>query len=67
MLHRPWARVHLTENPTTHRVPTVVLMILRAAATALAGVTGLYVLAWRLAVSLDETEATATGLVVRLS
>ena len=42
-------------------------MILRAAATALAGVTGLYVLAWRLAVSLEETESTTSGLVVRLS
>jgi hypothetical protein len=33
-------------------------MILRAAVTTLAGVTGLYLLAWRIAVSLDEkTEA----------
>ena len=46
----------------------MVLMILRATATALAGVTGLYVLAWRLAVSLDETDGATTGpLVARLS
>ncbi len=66
MLRGPWVRDHLLESLTTHRVPTVVLMILRAAATALAGVTGLYVIAWRLAVSLDETDATTTGLVIRL-
>ena len=43
-------------------------MFIRSAATALAGATGLYVLVWRLAVSLDETEGALTGpLVVRLS
>ena len=42
-------------------------MILRAAATTLIGVAGLYLLAWRIAVSLDEMVETDQGvLVVRL-
>jgi hypothetical protein len=39
-------------------------MILRATATTVACVTGLYLLAWRIAVSLDQTVETDQGVLV---
>jgi hypothetical protein len=58
------AVVHLLAARTTPPLPSVPRMILRATATTLAGATALYLLAWRIAVSIDQTLETDQGVVV---
>ncbi len=48
------SNVHEAVTPPSPGLPTVPTMLLRAAATALTGATAVYVLVWRLVLSLDE-------------
>ncbi len=49
------AVVHRAVPPTTHHPASVAGVILRAVATTVGGVTAFYLVAWRIAVTLDAT------------